>query len=185
MNQSQITLWYAKALFDLAVDQNLLEKVKSDMALIGKVSHENHELKNMLSNPVISLDKKLKVMQQVFGQHVEKLSMQFITILSRKRREHYLIGIATAFVDLYKEFKGIKTAYITTAVPMSDPERQTILGLLKKLSGCEIELIENLKANLIGGFVLRMENYQLDQSVQSQIKQLRKDFKKNLYIKGF
>jgi F-type H+-transporting ATPase subunit delta len=185
MNQSKITIRYAKALFDLALEHNVLEQVKDDMALISQVSLENRELRGMLHNPVINVDKKQKVMLRIFGSHINKLTLSFINIISRKRRESYIDGIASDFVTLYKEYKGIKTAYITSAVALNETERLAMLGILKNLTGKEIELIESLKSDIIGGFVINMDNYQVDQSLTTKIKILKKDFEKNLYVRGF
>ncbi len=185
MNQSQITLRYAKALFDLAQDQKILEQVKQDMALIDQVCHENKELRSMLHNPVISVAKKQKVMHQLFEKHISKLTQQFIDIIARKRRESYIDGIASAFVELYKEFKGIKTAFVKSAVPLNANDKKEIIDMLAKMTGKEIDLVEETKTELLGGFVLSMDQLQIDQSITSKIKQLKKDFEKNLYIKGF
>ena len=171
MNQSQITLRYAKALFDLAQERKILEKVKADMALIDQVCHENKELRGMLHNPVISVDKKQKVLHQLFEKHIDKLTLQFIDIISRKRRESYI--------------DGIKTAYVKSAVSLTVSDKKEMVGMLNKMTGKEIELIEEIKSDLIGGFVLTMDQYQIDQSLMTKIKQLKKDFEKNLYIKGF
>jgi F-type H+-transporting ATPase subunit delta len=185
MNHSKITIRYAKALFDLALERNVLEQVKTDMALIDKVCLENRELRVMLHNPVINVAKKQKVMLMIFGNHINKLTLNFIEIISRKRREYYIDGIASDFVDLYKEYKGIKTAYVTSAIALNDLDRKAMLNILKNLTGKEIELVEKMKSELIGGFVLKMDNYQVDQSITTKIKDLKKDFEKNLYIRGF
>lgn len=185
MNQSKITIRYAKALFDLALERNVLEQVKTDMALINQVCVENRELRGMLHNPVINVEKKQKVMLRIFGSHIDALTLSFINIISRKRREYLIDGIASDFVTLYKEYKGIKTAYVTSAVALTDIDRKGMLGILKSLTGKEIELIESLKSDIIGGFVLSMDNFQVDQSMTTKIKELKKDFEKNLYIKGF
>jgi F-type H+-transporting ATPase subunit delta len=185
MNHSQITIRYAKALFDLALERKVLEEVKTDMALIDQVCHENRELRGMLHNPVISVAKKQKVMHEIFGKHINILTRNFIDIIARKRREYLIDGIAAAFVELYKEFKGIKTAYVTSAVLLNESERQSMLAILKKLTSMKIELVEKQKGDMIGGFVLSMDNYQIDQSMTTKIKELKKDFEKNLYIKGY
>jgi F-type H+-transporting ATPase subunit delta len=185
MNQSKITIRYAKALFDLALERNVLEKVKDDMAFIDKVCVENRELRAMLHNPVINVDKKQKVMLSIFGSYIDKLTLGFINIVSRKRRESYIDNIASDFVALYKEYKGIKTAFITSAVAVNEKEKLAILGILKNLSGKDIELVEKLKSDIIGGFIINMDNFQIDQSLTSKIKDLKKDFEKNLYVKGF
>jgi len=185
MNQSQLTLRYAKALFDLSLEQKVLEKVKSDMMFIDQVCHENKDLRRMLHNPVINVDKKQKVMHKIFASRIDKLTLRFIDIIARKRREHYLDGIASAFVELYKDYKGIKTAHVSSPVPVMDSDRKAILSILKKLTDKSIELQEQVKEELIGGFILKMDNFQVDQSMKSKIKELKKDFEKNLYIKGF
>ncbi len=185
MNQSKITIRYAKALFDLALERKVLEKVKDDMALIDSVCHESPELTRMLHNPVINVDKKQKVMHRIFESKIDQLTMNFIDIISRKRREYYIDGIASAFVSLYKEYMGIVTAYVTSAVPMADTDKTSVLAILKTLTGKDIELVEKLKSELIGGFIVNMDNYQVDQSVTTKIKELKKDFEKNLYVKGF
>jgi F-type H+-transporting ATPase subunit delta len=66
-----------------------------------------------------------------------------------------------------------------------DSDRKAILSILKKLTDKSIELQEQVKEELIGGFILKMDNFQVDQSMKSKIKELKKDFEKNLYIKGF
>jgi len=155
------------------------------MLFIDQVCHENKELRSMLHNPVISVDKKQRVMHKIFGDQIDKLTLSFIDIIARKRREQYIDGIASAFVGLYKDYKGIKTAYVSSAVPVMDSDRKAILAILKKLTDKNIELQEQVTEELMGGFILRMDNFQVDQSMNSKIKELKKDFEKNLYIKGF
>lgn len=185
MNQSQITTRYAKALFDLAMERRVLDRVKDDMIFIDEVCHQNKDLRGMLHNPVIQVDKKQKVLHLIFGSKIDKLTLSFLDIIARKRREYYIDGIASAFVALFKEYKGIKTAYVSSAVSLTEPDRKSILEMFRNFTGKEIELIEQIKPDLLGGFVLSLDNYQVDQSVRSKIKQLKKDFGKNLYIKGF
>ncbi len=185
MNQSQISTRYAKALFDLAEEKQCLEKVKADMSLIDTVCHENHELRVLLYNPVVNVDKKQKVMLKVFGNYIDPLTLGFINILARKRREQYIDSIASRFMELYKEHMGIKTAHVVSAVPLTDSDRSQALEILKRLTDKEIELNEKVNTEIIGGFILKMDDFQVDQSLTSKIKELKKDFEKNLYIKGF
>lgn len=77
-----------------------------------------------------------------------------------------------------RNIRAIKTAYVSTVVPLSDSERTSILSVLKELTSSEIELVESIKADILGGFVLNLDNYQLDQSVTAESEQLRKDFDK-------
>ncbi|HNX44837.1 MAG TPA: ATP synthase F1 subunit delta [Bacteroidales bacterium] len=185
MSYTKITVRYAKALFDLALDNDLLERVEDDMALIDTVCHENKALVVMLHNPVISADKKQKVLSAIFSGNIHPLTMNFLSILSRKRREQYIDGIADAFVKIYRDYKGITVARVTGAMPLDASEKQTILGILSKLTDKDVELIETIRTEILGGFIIQMDDYQIDQSVVTKIKNLKKDFEKNPYIKGF
>lgn len=185
MSYTKITLRYAAAFFDLATEKGLIEKASEDMALLGKVCTSNHDFVRMLQNPVIHADKKKKVILQIFGDSFNKLSLSFLNLMIRKRRERYLPPIADAFNDLFKVSKGIKTAYVTSAVSLQANEKSGILEIIGKLTDKKIDLVESTDENLLGGFVINIDDFQLDQSIATKIKELKKDFEKNLFIKGF
>ena len=185
MSYTKITLRYAAAFFDLATEKGIVESANEDMTLLGTVCTTNHDFVRLLQNPVIHADKKRNVVTQIFGSSVNKMSLSFMSLMIRKRRERYLPSIAEAFADLYKASKGIKTAYVTSAVSLEAKEKAGVLEILKKLTDKKIELVEKTNEALIGGFVLNLDNFQLDQSLATKIKELKKDFEKNLFVKGF
>lgn len=185
MSYTKITLRYAAAFFDLATEKGLVEKASEDMALLGKVCTSNQDFIRMLQNPVIHADKKKKVIDQIFGDSVNKMSLSFMNLMIRKRRERYLPSIADAFNELYKVSKGIKTAFVSSAVSLSANEKTGILEIIGKLTDKKIDLVESTDEDLIGGFVINVDDFQVDQSIASKIKELKKDFEKNLFIKGF
>lgn len=185
MSYTKITLRYAAAFFDLATEKGLVEKASEDMALLGKVCTSNQDFVRMLQNPVIHADKKKKVIDQIFGDSVNKMSLSFMNLMIRKRRERYLPSIADAFNELYKVSKGIKTAFVSSAVSLSANEKTGILEIIGKLTDKKIDLVESTDEDLIGGFVINLDDFQVDQSIASKIKELKKDFEKNLFIKGF
>lgn len=185
MSYTKITLRYAAAFFDLATEKGVVEKASEDMALLGKVCTSNHDFVRMLQNPVIHADKKKKVIIQIFGDSVNTMSLSFMNLMIRKRRERYLPSIAEAFNDLYKVSKGIKTAYVTSAISLSANEKAGILDIISKLTDKKIDLVESTDEHLLGGFVINVDDFQVDQSIATKIKELKKDFEKNLFIKGF
>jgi F-type H+-transporting ATPase subunit delta len=185
MSYTKITLRYAAAFFDLAQEKGVVEKASEDMALLGKVCTSNHDFVRMLQNPVIHADKKKKVIVQIFGDSVNKMSLSFMNLMIRKRRERYLPSIAEAFDNLYKISKGIKTAYVTSAISLAANEKAGILEIIGKLTDKKIDLVESTDEKLLGGFVINVDDFQVDQSIATKIKELKKDFEKNLFIKGF
>ena len=185
MNNSKISFRYAKSLFDLAIEFKVLDKVNEDMLTLASVSKSNRDFVAMLNSPVIHVDKKYKIMGMVFGASFTKLTITFLDIITRKRRENYLPAIAKQFTELYKEHLGITTVNIQSAFPMDGESRQKLIGLLEKMTNREIELIEKVKSELLGGFVITVKDVQYDISIANRFKQLRKEFDKNLFIKGF
>ena len=185
MSYTKITLRYAAAFFDLATEKGLIEKANEDMALLGNACTSNRDFVRMLQNPVIHADKKRKIISRIFGDTVSKVSLSFMDLMIRKRRERYLPSIAEAFSDLYQVSKGIKTAYVTSAVSLADNEKASILDILGKITDKKINLVESVNDKLLGGFVINIDDYQVDQSIAAKIKLLKKDFEKNLFIKGF
>jgi F-type H+-transporting ATPase subunit delta len=185
MNNSKISIRYAKALFDLAEELKTLDKTNEDMLAIAAVCKSNHDFDVMLSSPVIHADKKIKIMGLIFGESFSKLSLLFLKIITNKRRESYISQIAKHFTELYKEHKGITTVNVQSAFPLDTDSRKKITGMLEKMTNHDIELIEEVKAELLGGFVLTVKDVQYDISVANRIKKLKKEFDENLYIKGF
>ena len=155
------------------------------MILLGNVCTSNHEFVRMLQNPVIHADKKNKIVTKVFESSVNPVSLSFIKLMIRKRRERYLPSIAEAFADLYQASKGIKTAFVTSAVSITDKEKTGVLEILGKLTDKKIDLVEQTNEALIGGFIINLDDFQVDQSIATKIKELKKDFEKNLFVKGF
>ncbi len=185
MSYTKITIRYAAAFFDLAEEREIVENAYQDMVLLGNICTSNRDFVLMLQNPVVHADKKNKVIVKIFGTSVNKITLSFMSLMIRKRRERYLPSIAEAFADLYKASKGIKTAYVTSAVELSEKEKTGVLEILRKLTDKKIDLVEEINESLLGGFVINLEDYQIDQSVSTKVKKLKKDFEKNLFIKGF
>jgi F-type H+-transporting ATPase subunit delta len=185
MNNSKISIRYAKALFDLADELRVLEKTNEDMLAIISVCKSNHDFDVMLRSPVIHADKKRKIIDLIFGSSFTKLSLSFIKLITSKRRESYISDIAKHFTVLYKEHLGITTVNIQSAFPLDVNSRARLTGLLEKMTDQDIELIEEVKAELLGGFVITVKDVQYDISISNRIKKLKKEFDENLYIKGF
>ena len=185
MSYTKITIRYAAAFFDLAEEKGVVENAYEDMLLLGNVCASNRDFVLMLQNPVVNAEKKSKVITKIFGASVNKMSLSFMNLMIRKRRERYLPSIADAFTDLYKASKGIKTAFVTSAVELEKKEKDGVLEILQKLTDKKIDLVEKINTDLLGGFIINLDDFQVDQSVSTKIKKLKKDFEKNLFKKGF
>ena len=100
-----------------------------------------------------------------------------------KEREAYLPEIAAAFEEQYKKYKGIQTVKLTTAVPVSEGLKQTILDKVKAdRKVAEIELETEVREELIGGFVLEIGDELIDASVAFDLHKIKQQFENNDFI---
>ncbi len=185
MRETRVSYRYAKSLLDLAIEKGQLEQVREDMQLVRDTVHESRELEILLKSPVVKTDKKQGILKAIFGGKIGVITTEFIDIITRKRREAELEIIAESFLTQYRINKNIVTAVITSAAALDDTLRKQVLEIVRKMAGTEVELTEKIDTSLIGGFVLRVGDRQVDTSLIRQIRMLDRNFSENPFIKEF
>ena len=173
---------YAQALFDLAVELKQMEEVAKDMILINAVLDESRELRRVLDNPVLDDFKKVKILNSLFSEKINKLTLKFLHLIVKKGREGILTETCRAFDVIYKDYKNIMPVTITLAVEVNEKIKKEILDKLAQITNKELEVTEVVDPDLIGGFVLNFEDYQFNNSVKVQLQRLAKVFSDNLYV---
>jgi F-type H+-transporting ATPase subunit delta len=179
MAHSRAASRYAKALLDLATEKNLVEQVHADMQQFVQVCEENRGLVNLLQSPIVPHYKKFAVLREVFQSRVHPVSFSIFEIITRKNREEILFDVAKEFHTLYNSHKGIQTAQITTVFPLDNALRSQFEAIVSKNTGKKVELEEKTDASLIGGFVLKIGNRQIDDSIRGKLQELKQQFSKN------
>jgi len=178
---------YAQALFDLALETKTVDQTARDMSLVKVVLEENRDLRKIMANPVMDAPIKLRLVNAIFGEKksISELSLRFLQLIVRKRRESYLEGICEAFEAIFYDYKNLVRAEVITAYPINDEIRKEMIERLSAFTHKDIELKETTNEDIIGGFVLRVEDYQYDASIVNEMRKLRKTFGENLYVKQF
>ena len=186
MSEYRVASRYAKSLLSLADDKGVLDKVHADMQLFLNVCSENREFFLLLKNPIVKHEKKRTILQAIFKGKVNDLTLAFFNIITRKNRESVLPEMAKEFDHQYNVSKGIEEATVTTAVPLSKELKAEIEKLVKKISSkSKVDLIEVIDEDLIGGYILKVADRQIDDSIKSKLKALELKFSQNPYIKEF
>ena len=170
---------YAKSLLDLAVEKGQLEAVYVDVLLVKSICDNSHDFINFLNSPIIKADKKVSTLKAIFDTKVNAMTSGFLTIVANKRREAIIPQMVTSFIEQYKTNKHILTAVITSARGLDATTKQQALALVKAQLNGEIELVEKIDANVIGGFILKIGDKQLDKSVARQLSNLKKQLTTN------
>ena len=185
-NISHIAVPYAKALFEFALERDAVESVYNDMQALTSLCKSNRDFLLMLKSPILKTEKKQKILTAVFRNSVSEITRGFLKIITAKKRESLLPDMAVAFVDLYKDYKGILTTYVKTAVPLTEEVRKKILEVMSTQAKGNVDLVEEVKEELIGGFVLQWKDMQYDASILNQVNKMKKAMANiNLYKKGF
>jgi F-type H+-transporting ATPase subunit delta len=174
---------YAKSLIDLSTERNELEAVYNDMQYLKAVCKASRPFVALLKSPVIPIDKKSHAITAVTTGKISTLTAAFNQLLINKNREFYLPEIVDAFIDQYNVIKGINKIKLTTAAPLSDEVKNELLSKIKTQTPIErIELESVVNEDLIGGFVLEYNNNLVDASIQRELRDIKKQFDKNMYV---
>ena len=173
MNESQISVRYAKALFLSAKEEKVLEDVLKDMKLILS-SSKLEGFEEYMESPVAKTSAKKELIKNVYGDHISELSLKFYDLILSNKRENYLSDIIRNFISLYREEKGIKSASLKIPFQVSDKNRKKFISLLENTYKSKIEMEEKLDTELIGGFILTVEDEQFDASIKTGLAKIKK-----------
>jgi len=183
MSNVRLATRYAKSLIGLAIERGELEKVFADMQWLQAVCKSNRDFVGMLRSPVIKSDTKGKIVKAVAGNNIGLLTNSFIHLLINKGRESALPEIATSFILQYKEYKQIHSVKLTTAFPISDELKRSIVDHIKSTTDMQnIELETVVKEEIIGGFLIQTGDKLVDASIAYDLKEIAKQFENNDFI---
>ena len=174
MNDSKISVRYSKALFQLALDNNLLDKVNQDMILISEIC-KIAETKELIHSPVIVPSKKSAIFHSLLEGSVEKITLSLIDLAVANGRESYIPAIARVFISNTLKHHGITETTLTTAVGVNEKVRMEITEMVSKVFNTKVELKEITDSEIIGGFILRVDDNYIDASVRNKLRKIKKE----------
>jgi F-type H+-transporting ATPase subunit delta len=176
MADSKVARRYAKSLLDQGMEKNITEVLNNDMKLVLSSIKANRQLGAMFKSPVIHGFKKDAVVKEIFSGKLQETTLDFIRLIISKNREFFMDDIAKAYIQLYKELNNVHVAYVTTANAIDPKLREEMIGIVKNATGGTIELHEIVDPAIIGGFILRWGDNQIDSSVTNKLVTLKKEF---------
>jgi F-type H+-transporting ATPase subunit delta len=186
MKGTQVSARYARSLFELALERNELEPVHGDILLLKKSCEESREFRLLLKSPIVQTEKKEHILSELFAGKITPLTLGFILLLARKRREKYIHEIADSFIGQYQDYSNILPVIVKTASPLTGEMQKEMLEVMKKYTDATVEISGSTDPELIGGFILSWKDKQYDASISHEIERLRRAIAKiNLYVKEF
>jgi F-type H+-transporting ATPase subunit delta len=176
MSELTVGSRYAKSLIDLAQEQNIVDVIKADMDLFIHTLKASPELKAVLSNPIVAHAKKTKILDAVFLNKVNKVTIGFFKLMVDKGRGEVLYTTAYEYINLFNIKRHITKAKVTSATELSAANKKTIIAEVQSAVGGTVVLETKVDPSLIGGFVLTVGDRQVDTSIAASLKKLKKEF---------
>jgi F-type H+-transporting ATPase subunit delta len=173
MNESIITVRYAKALFSLAKEKGLLGRLKADIESVADVCSKSAEFILFLESPVIKTSKKISLLSEIFSGSLHELTLKFLILITENKRETFIPRICRNFLDLLRKDLGIRTAVITTATQLSAGILEKAKLIMEKELHSKIELNGKVNPEILGGIILRVDDRQYDASLATQLKKIK------------
>lgn len=181
MNESKISVRYSKALFVSAVENNIIDKVMNDLKYIADI-FRNEDLTNLMGSPVVKTKIKKDAVIEIFKNTVEELTLNFLILIIQNKREEYLPRIMNNFQLLYKAHKGLKSAEIIVSDKIEKEMKIKFHKFLCEAFDSDIEITEKIKPEIIGGFILKVGDLQIDASISTSLRKLKESLLLNTEV---
>lgn len=165
---------YALALFQLAKEQQLLEKVGEELRIVKEVLFVNDELKAILKSPKVLKDKKKEILTEAFGS-LNTYVLNTLMLLVDRHRADEIHAVAEEFIELSNEENGIEEADVYTIRPLTDEEKLALSASFAAKIGKKALQIENIvDSDLLGGIKIRIGNRIYDGSLRGKLDRLER-----------
>ena len=162
---------YGGALFEAAMERDMLSPVYEEVQSLQTILMENADLVQFLNHPQIIKEEKLKVVENIFKGRVSDDLMGFLETVIEKGRQKELPKILDYFVI------GIVT--VTSAVELSAEQKaHTEAKLLETTAFVSLEVTYSVDPAILGGLVIRIGDRVVDSSIRTRLGEIRRDLMK-------
>ena len=170
---------YAKPLIDLSISKGVVDDVQKDVNLFLDTCKSNYDFSLMLKNPIIPLNKKVDILREIFSKIFHDLTLNTFVKIIYNNRDHILENICKKFLELYNKHKNIQDVTLTTTIRLDKPSLDKIKSKLKKLTTKSISINQKINSNIIGGFILKIDDKMYDASYRTKLKNIKKTLLNN------
>ncbi len=169
---------YAKALFDLAVEQGKVEAWSESLRSLKQAVESSEELRDVLVNPIYTKDQRRAIAGKIIAAlRLEQQPANLLYLLGDRNRLAYLDGVVEAFGALADEKIGRLRARITSAVPLDQGAAKSLAEKLASATKAEVILDRSVDPELLGGVVAQVGRLTYDGSIRTQLEDLRTTLK--------
>jgi len=165
---------YAAALYAFAEDSRALDAVVAEMEQLGRLIDASSDFRRLLGSPLIDIhDARKAALAVLEGEGFGKPVRDFVGVVASNRRLRDLRQMVAAFARLVAEKRGVITATVASAHPLSDVQRQQLRARLIEAGYGNVNIVEQVEPDLLGGLVVRVGARLYDTSLKSRLQRLQ------------
>ena len=169
---------YGDALFAVALEEGRMDEFYEAVSGMAEILRTSEELRKLMNHPKIMKEDKVKIVDETFGGRVPKEVLGLMSVMITKGRAGELLSVFDYFVDLVKEEKKIGKADITTAIALSEGQKQQVEQKLLDTTKYEtFEMSYHVDESLIGGMVIRIGDRVVDSSIKTKLYDLSRQLR--------
>jgi F-type H+-transporting ATPase subunit delta len=168
---------YARALFEAAKDDGVLDRVHDEVGQFADALDEDRNLQVFLFSPYFSSEEKKDGIRRIVSDADERL-LNFLELLAERHRMPALFRIRRIFDDLWADENKLLPVTVTSATELDAGLVDEIGDRIAEQTGRQVELSSNVDPDVLGGLMVRVGNMVLDATVRNRLEQLRKQVAK-------
>ncbi|WP_292008685.1 ATP synthase F1 subunit delta [Chryseobacterium sp.] len=178
MLTSKVAKRYAQGLLDFTNESGQTATVFSEMKDVVKLMSESKDLNKFFLTPYIDSKKKIEVANEVF-KSLSHSSQNLIKLVIKQGRENQLKNIAQEYINKVEDINGVQRVTLTTATSISKENIDQIIKSTNLVKDSNFDLNVTINPEILGGYILRVGDQQIDASVKTKLNQVKKDFQLN------
>lgn len=165
---------YVDALFAVAGSPDAVEKLVPGLEVFARTLAHSDQLRSLFLNPRIDRTRRLAVLDAIAKKEdVPDLAVRLLHTLLAHRRIARVSAVVTAVKERLDKERRIREAVLTTAAPIGEASTKAIREALEKKTGQGVRLLSKVDAELLGGFVLKVESEVYDASLAHRLEKAR------------
>ena len=164
---------YGTALFSLAMESGNEAAFAEALDEVIKVFDDNPAYIDFLSAPNIPQSERLSAIRQAFSEAVPAQVVSFLQLLCQNNRMHLLHDCAKAYKNLYAASAQVSEARVTSAVALSEEEKDALIHSLEKKCGHAVSPQFEFDKTLLGGVVVEIDGNVLDGSLRHRLREIK------------
>lgn len=170
-NSSLVARRYAQAALELALEHNNVDQWRADLSALAEI-WEQTQIALRLEDPKLGRARRMQEARELLQGRVNPLVLNMVLLLVERGRAALVPRVAAAFERIEREREHRVTAYVTSAIALTDPQRANLRQRLGQRTGSTVDLVENVDPSIYGGLIVRVGDELIDASIAGRLRRI-------------